>query len=329
MRPIVVTAGALASASANNIATSQSPAAAGWLALNGTLGTAIANSIALSQSVSGASAVLLNGALGGAIIVQTGAKGAILSLAGQSTTPSRIYITSAGNDSGITFAIVGLSANGTSITETLTGANTGVAVSVNQYVSIISITSSGSTAAAITVGNFRAATLDKPRRVLITTASTISFTISGFDWAGDPISETVTNAGASVSSVLDYASVTSISNSAAGTTITVGTSAVAASPWARLDEYTFSPVGLQCTISGTVNYTVQQSYDDPNSLTNPVTPALMTWLSSADTGVVAVASSAVSSFVAAPLWARVLLNSGSGSVTMTIVQYASPAGGPT
>lgn len=336
MRPVVVTAGAIASASANNIALSQSPAAAGWLVLNGTLSNAVANSIGLSQTITGATAVLLNGALGGAIIVQTGLKGAILTAPQEGATtrpyrpgPSRIYITSAGNDSGITFAIVGLSQNGTAISETLTGANMGVAVSVNLYWSIISITASGSTASTITIGNFRQATLDKPRRVLITTGSAISFTIYGTDWAGAPISETVTNSGASVASVLDYATVTAISNSAAGTTITVGTNGVASSPWVRLDEWAFAQTGLQCTVAGTANYTVQLTYDDPNSLTNPVTPALMTWLNSSDPGVVAASASAPSLFTVSPMYTRVVLNSGSGSVTMTVLQYASATGGPT
>lgn len=322
MRPIVLKVGPLAGASVNNIGLSQSPAGAGWLALNGTLGTATANSIALSQSLAGAGAVLLNGAVGDKPIVQTSGKGAILA------TPSRIYITSAGNDGGITFAVVGLTANGTGVSETITGANVGVAVSANLYTTIISITASGATAAAITVGSFGAATLDLPRRVLITTASAISFTISGTNVSGDPISETVTNSGASVASVLDYATVTSISNSAAGTTITVGTNGVAASPWARMDEYTFAPVGLQCTVSGTANYTVQQSYDDPNLLVNPAAPSAMTWLSSNDTVVVAASASQVSLFASPPLWVRTLLNSGSGSVTTTVAQYASPAGGP-
>ena len=321
MRPIVVKVGPLASASTNNISTSQSPAAAGQLVLNGALGTATANNIALSQSISGAAAALLNGAAGGKTIVQTGKTGAILS------APSRIYITSAGNDSGVTFAVTGLTSNGTAVSETITGANAGVAASANLYTTIISITASGSTASTITIGSFGAATLDVPRRVLITTASAISFTISGTNWAGDSISETVTNSGSSVSSVLDYATVTSISASAAGTSITVGTSSVAASPWARLDEYAFGPVGLQCVVAGTVNYTIQQSFDDPNSLSNPVSPSAVTWSSSADSNVVGATASAASYFAYAPIWVRCLLNSGSGSVATTIAQYASATGG--
>ena len=120
MRQVSVTVGPLAAASTNNVVTSQSPAAASQLVLNGTLGTAVANSIALSQTVTGAANVLLNGALGGSILRQTGLAGAFL------TAAQYIYITSAGNDSGITFSVSGLDNNGAAKTEVITGSNAGV-----------------------------------------------------------------------------------------------------------------------------------------------------------------------------------------------------------
>src|SRR5580704_15696395 len=105
------TVGPLAATSATAIAsTSQVVAALGFVVMNGTLGTATANNVALSQSVSGAAAVKLNGTTS-TTLVQTGATGAYLG------SLQRIYITSAGNDSGITFAVVGLDQNGASVTE--------------------------------------------------------------------------------------------------------------------------------------------------------------------------------------------------------------------
>lgn len=324
MRPITVTVGPLAATSVNNIATSQSPAAKGFLALNGTLGTAVANSIALSQSVSGATAVIINGSTA-QTLPQTGATGALVGNAAFGLSPQRIYITSAGNDSGITFAVVGFGLNSTVQTETITGANAGVAVSLNRYVAVISITTSGSTASTITVGSFGSATLDKPRQVLITTGSAISFTITGTNWAGDPISETVTNSGASVASVLSYATVISIANSAAGTSITVGTNGVADSPWVRLDEWALGPTSIQANVTGTVNYTVFMTNDDPNSPTIPPLPSAMVWQSGSSPFVGATASG--QGTLSAPfLWAKVTLNSetaATSSVTATFAQMGS------
>jgi hypothetical protein len=315
----VVKVGPLAATSTTAVAASQSPAAASQLVLNGTLGTAVANNIALSQTITGAVAVTINGSTS-TTLRQTGATGAFL------TSPQYIYVTSAGNDSGITFKVVGLDNNGASVTETITGSNAGVAVSANQYRSIISITTSGSTAAAITVGSYGAATMDTPRQVLITTASAISFTITGTDWAGAAISETVTNSGASVASVLSYATVTSISASAAGTSITVGTNGVAYSPWWKTDSFALPYVSIQCTVTGTVNYTIQMSNDDPTAVnTGAATPATMTWLSNLSpiNGATASAQATMSPIF---IWYRVLLNSETAAtsyVTTTFEQFGS------
>ena len=166
------------------------------------------------------------------------------------------------------------------------------------------------------------ATMDTPRRVLITTAAAISFTITGTDWANSPIAEIVTNSGSSVASVLSYATVRSITNSAAGTSITVGTNGVADSPWIRFDEYDFGPTSIQTTVSGTVNYTVFLTNDDPNSPTNPVNPNAMAW-SSALSPMVGLSATAQAVLEAPFLWAKVTLNSGTGSIASTFVQFAN------
>ena len=169
------------------------------------------------------------------------------------------------------------------------------------------------------------ATLDTPRQVLITTATAISFTITGTDWAGSPISETVTNASSSVASVLSYATVAKITNSAAGTAITVGTNGVADSPWVFFDAYGLGPTTVQANVTGTANYTLWTSNDDPNSPTNPVNPNAMNW-STALSPMVATAASA-QGFIEAPfLWAKVTLNSATAAtsyVTTTFVQFAN------
>jgi hypothetical protein len=82
-------------------------------------------------------------------------------------------------------------------------------------------------------------------------------------------------------------------------------------------------VGVQVTAVGVANFTVQTSFDEgPDSLTNPIPIGSMSW----DTTMVpagAVAGSATVSFSlpTAPLWIRITLNSGAGSVRMVVTQY--------
>lgn len=66
--------------------------------------------------------------------------------------PRRVGITSAGNDSGIFFTIVGTDWNGNNATEQLTGANAGTAQSFYDYATVISIAPSAATALAVTAG---------------------------------------------------------------------------------------------------------------------------------------------------------------------------------
>ena len=96
-----------------------------------------------------------------------------------------------------------------------------------------------------------------------------------------------------------------------------------ASGMIRLDEWADAPLGIQVSIlSGAVNYTVQHSFDDPNDLISPVPLASMFW----DTGLVpagAIGASAGITFsiATAPLWMRLLMNSGAGEAKMVVTQY--------
>lgn len=321
-RPIVVSVGPLAGASATQISLSQKAAGARNLVLNGAAGSFSANSVCLSQTPGGAGALTLNGAL--ASSVPTGTAVAYL---GQM---QRIYITGGSDESGKTFTVLGYgygpSGGPYAITETITGPNASVVSSTNTYYQIISITVSAGTAGAITVGNHNTATLDTGRRVLFTSGgndSGITFALAGTDSTGNPISETVTGANAgTASSVLDYKTITSIRTSGAvATTVTVGTNGVAASPWVRFSDWNSgSQTTVAAVVSGTVNYDVQTSMDDPDWLYSGITPASMTWLASLDTAVVGATATKSSYFNYTPLFCRVLLNSGTGSVTMTVRQ---------
>ncbi|MDE2102984.1 MAG: hypothetical protein KGL39_37415 [Patescibacteria group bacterium] len=103
------------------------------------LAAASANNIALSQSLGGARNLTLNGVLvtGGVAITDVA---------------RRIGITSAGNDSGITWTITGTDRYGRTQSESLAGANATVAQSVKDYATITQISGSGATAAAVTSG---------------------------------------------------------------------------------------------------------------------------------------------------------------------------------
>lgn len=169
------------------------------------------------------------------------------------------------------------------------------------------------------------ATLDVARRILFTTTAnetTKTILLSGTNWAGDLISETVTLVNNStVASVLDYKTIISAYCSAALTgNLSIGTNGVAASPWVYMDPWALANIAIQCTVSGTVNYTVQTTLDNPNSPTDLVLPSAVTWVASNDTDVVGATTTKQSNFFFVPAYARVLLNSGSGSVTMTVAQ---------
>lgn len=167
------------------------------------------------------------------------------------------------------------------------------------------------------------AVIGNPQRITITTTdSTHSFTITGATPTGSLLTETVTGNGTSATSLLDYAKVSSITISGnASAAVTVGTSGTGATPWVRLDEWAHAQVSIQCDVTGTVNYTVQSTNDDPNSPTDPVSPSAVTWINTNDTNAVNAIASVQTNYLFAPTFVRALLNSGTGSVAMKVIQY--------
>lgn len=346
MQPRTCQAGPLVAATATKVALAQTVPGAGYLALNGAAGASTANNICLSQSGTAATALLINGALKQTLYTVPAlgiASSTIAMLPSIQLTPgeaskvltygSPIYITSAGDESAHTFVVVGTAATAAGppivISETITGANTSVVASANVYKSIISITSTNNTTSTVTVGAMGFATLDKARQLLFTSSgndSGLTLTVSGGDWAGTPISETVTGGNLTATTKLNYLTVNSvkISGSTAGT-ISVGTNGVCASQWINFDSWSnVAAVMIGCDVSGTVNYTIQLTQDDPDSYANPTSASAMTWVSSSDPGAVGATGAIISSFTYAPAWARILLNSGSGTVTGTFTQLGSP-----
>lgn len=171
-------------------------------------------------------------------------------------------------------------------------------------------------------------TLDTARRVLITSDGADNnklFTITGTDCAGMPQTEVLTGpSSGSVYTALDFKTVTSVTASApVSGNVSVGTNGVASSPWVMFDTYAFSQVALQCDATGTVDYTVQQTLDDPNSPTNPVLPYNAVWVNNPTSALVNAGTSQQGTYAIAPLFAKVTLNSGTGSVRTTFIQYGS------
>lgn len=172
------------------------------------------------------------------------------------------------------------------------------------------------------------AVLDAARRVAITSDSVDNdkyFTVVGTSSSGNIQTEVLLGPDtATVYTNLDFKTVTSITASAAVTgNITVGTNDIASSPWVMFDPYAFPQISLQCDVTGTVNYTVQQTLDDPNSTTNPTAAYNVVWFDNPDANLVAETVSRQGSYAIAPLYARVTLNSGSGSVKSTFIQLGS------
>lgn len=101
-----------------------------------------ANGIALSQSLAAGQSATLNGALVTNGIANLGA-------------PRRVLITSAGNDSGITFTVTGTARNeqgNAAQSETVTGGNIAAVATTQDFLTVTSVVSSGPTAANITIG---------------------------------------------------------------------------------------------------------------------------------------------------------------------------------
>lgn len=176
------------------------------------------------------------------------------------------------------------------------------------------------------------AVLDTPRRVLVTVNAdehTKTLTFVGTTFANAPATETLTMpSSGTVYTTIDYKTITSITPSASfSAAITVGTNGIAGSAWVRLDEWSWPNVSLQVNVSGTVNYTVQSTLDDPNGPTNSVALASVAWVNSSDTNVVSATSVQQSNYFFLPKWIRVLLNSQTnpGYATMTVIQNAGVA----
>lgn len=305
MRLTTYTVGPLATADDDGISVSQTAPGAFGLSIGGALSSGYsATSIAASQARASAGDLTLTAAaanLGGAYVV----------------------VASAGNDTGITFTVKGVGLDGISYeSETLTGSNTSVVVTTKRFLSVTAITASAAAAGNVSAGVNGTTTLDVPRRVLITSGgndSSKTFTITGTDWNNQPISETVTGPNTTTTySTYDFKTVTAVTISAASaSTVKIGTNGIASSRSIFLDRYALAPTSLQADVTGTVNYTIQQTLDD---IGNGVTYPSATWVDHPDTNVVAATADKQANYAYIPVATRITLNSGTGTLKFSVLQ---------
>lgn len=163
------------------------------------------------------------------------------------------------------------------------------------------------------------------RRVIITSAgndSGITFTLTGTNSTGNPIRDVVTgaNVGAAVSNY-DFVTVTSIIPSANTTAaVTAGTNTTGSTTWIRCN-YQITPfeIGMAVVVAGTINYTVEYTYDAIESAGALQSPSSVptAWPHPQFTAKTANADGTLDN----PLNAvRLTINSGTGTATLTFIQ---------
>lgn len=91
----------------------------------------------------------------------------------------------------------------------------------------------------------------------------------------------------------------------------------------RMDTWADAQTIIQVNISGTANYTVQGTMDDPNSATNPVAVNSVTWLDCSAASLVNASANAQGILTATPVFLRLKQNSGNGTATMTVAQFGN------
>lgn len=166
------------------------------------------------------------------------------------------------------------------------------------------------------------ATLDTQRRVLFTFAGNETghtFVVYGTNQDGAAISESVAGtAPGTTATNLDFLTVTRISIDAAATgAMTVGTNGVGSTNWQSVDLFQRpTNIGFQVIVSGTVNYTIESTNFDVNSLPTGIsypTPFAHPTIAAQTTSKNGAYSDPIAGF-------RLTVNSGDGTAYLTYQQ---------
>lgn len=137
--------------SAVNIAASQSPAA-GAITLVSATGAGITAGVSITRADTGATVtglLAIDGAMG---TVKFGVSQTIQIWDPTKAISRNVRLTSGGNDTGITFTVNGYDVYGFPMSETITGANAGVASGAKAFKYIASVSHTGSVAGTLTIG---------------------------------------------------------------------------------------------------------------------------------------------------------------------------------
>jgi hypothetical protein len=158
------------------------------------------------------------------------------------------------------------------------------------------------------------------RVVLAYGGSDANFTVVGTNSTGNITTDTIVGASGAGQSNLDFVTVTSITPVTSGPTgITAGTNGVGSSPWWTTNFYSNNDVNIGLdveVVSGSVNYTVQHTYDDPNNL-----QAGTLYPEAFNHPVLSSQNASLDGAYTTPIAAvRVLINSGTGELRMRIIQ---------
>lgn len=172
------------------------------------------------------------------------------------------------------------------------------------------------------VGVRRAVIPNAQRVVTLTSTGNLSganITVVGTDTLGNAVTET--RAGPNnntVATTAQFATVTSVTSDAAlGTAMSVGTGSTGSTAVYKIDRFQ-NPIsiGISSVIAATVSWSVQYTYDNPETVTSP------TWISVP--GLNAITATLDGTFGSPAMALRGIMNSssGSGAATMTITQAA-------
>lgn len=279
------------------------------------LSAASSNNISTSQSGSAGTPLLLNGAAASRLSTTSSSKADVGATVIPVSSVTGVVVGNTISDSTTSTAFV----SGTKVTAVGTAS-----VTVWPLVAGVLGVGSGDTIVFSGTAIIDTATASNSaigRRVIFAyTGTDTTFTIVGTNSTGNIVTDVVTGVTGAGQSNLDFVTVISVTPTGGGLTgVTVGTNGVGSSPWWTINYYSDNDVNVGFdveVVSGSVNYTIQHTYDEPNNLQGGALfpeafnhPVVQSQTVSLD-GVYAVPIGAV----------RVIINSGTGVLRVRYLQ---------
>lgn len=176
------------------------------------------------------------------------------------------------------------------------------------------------TSATVTIDTATAANVAVGRRVVVAySGSDCNWTVVGTNSTGNAITDTIVGSSGAGQSNLDFVTVSSVTPAGNVTGATAGTNGVGSSPWTAFNWSGYAPMNIGFAVevvSGSANFTIQHTYDDPNNL-----PAGVLFPLAFNDLVVTGQTATVDSASTTPITAlRLLINSGTGELRTRFLQ---------